>query len=80
MLEKSYLIGCQPIAIEIIQSVLTPELDGLEAKFARNNYGLGALCDMLNAKSSEVKTYLRGQLTSSKSHEFNQEIHKLGII
>ena len=79
-LEKSYLAGCKPVTVEIIQSVLAPDLDGLEAKLARNGYSLGALCEALNAKSSDVKTYLRGQLTSSKSQEFNQEIHKLGII
>lgn len=79
-LEQSYLAGSKPITVEIIQSVLAPDLDGLEAKLARNGYGLGALCEVLNAKSSDVKTYLRGQLTSSKSQEFNQEIHKLGII
>lgn len=79
-LEKAYLTGCKPITVEIIQSVLAADLDGLEAKLARNGYGLGALCEALNAKSSDVKTYLRGQLASGKSQEFNKEIHKLGII
>lgn len=79
-LEKAYLVGCKPISVEIIQSALAPDLNGLEAKLARNGYGIGSLCEALNARSSEVKAYLRGQLISSKSQEFNQEIHKLGVI
>lgn len=79
-LEKAYMVGSKPITIDIIQTILAPDLNGLEAKLARNGYGLSSLCELLNAKSSEVKTYLRGQLASSKSQEFNQEIHKLGII
>lgn len=79
-LEKAYMVGSKPITIDIIQTILAPDLNGLEAKLARNGYGLGSLCELLNAKSSDVKTYLRGQLAASKSQEFNQEIHKLGII
>jgi type II secretory pathway predicted ATPase ExeA len=78
-LEKAYLIGSKPITIDIIQSVLNTEIDGLEAKLARNGYGIASLCETLNAKASEVKTYLRGQLASSKSNAFNQEINKLGV-
>jgi type II secretory pathway predicted ATPase ExeA len=78
-LEKAYLIGSKPITTDIIQAVFTVEIDGLEAKLARSGYGLGPLCDVLNAKPSEVKTYLRGQLTSNKSTGFNQEINKLGV-
>ncbi len=79
-LEKAYMVGSKPITIDIVQTILAPDINGLEAKLARNGYGLAFLCEMLNAKSSEVKTYLRGQLAASRSHEFNQEIHKLGIV
>lgn len=79
-LEEAYMVGSKPITIDIIQMILAPDLNGLEARLARNGYALSSLCELLNAKSSEVKTYLRGQLAFSKSQEFNQEIHKLGII
>jgi type II secretory pathway predicted ATPase ExeA len=79
-LEKAYMVGIKPIPLEVIQTVLAPDIDGLEAKLARNGYNLGSLCEVLNAKTSEVKTYLRGQLTSGKVQGFNQDIHKLGIL
>ncbi len=79
-LEKAYLVGCKPITPEVVQSVLSPDIDGLEAKLARHGYNISTLCDVLNAKPSEVKSYLRGVLTPSKSQEFHGEIQKLGVI
>eukprot|EP01037_Dinobryon_pediforme_P015992 gene15992-16162_t len=78
-LEKAYLTGTKPITADIIQSVLSLDIDGLEAKLARNGYTIASLSEVLNAKASEVKTFLRGQLTSGKANGFNQEINKLGV-
>lgn len=80
-LEQAYLSGTKPITTEIIESILVPDLDGIEAKLARSGYNLQALCEILNSRPSEVKTYLLGQLNNtSKLAEFNKEIYKLGII
>lgn len=79
-MEQAYLAGAKPITPELIQSVLAPDLDVMEAKLARHGYNLPALCEVLNAKPSEVKAYLLGQLHSNKLQEFNKEIHKLGVI
>ncbi|WP_341749279.1 AAA family ATPase [Candidatus Tisiphia endosymbiont of Sialis lutaria] len=80
-MEQAYLAGTKPITLEIIQSVLTPDLDGIEAKLARYGYNIQVLCDVLNAKPSEVKAYLLGQLNNSnKLLEFNKEIYKLGVL
>ena len=56
------------------------DLDGIEAKLARYGYNLQALCEVLNARPSEVRAYLLGQLNSNKLQEFNKEIYKLGVI
>ena len=52
----------------------------LEAKLARYGYNVPALCEVFNARPSEVKAYLLGQLNSNKLPEFNKEIYKLGVI
>lgn len=57
-----------------------PDLNGIAAKLARNGYNLQALCEILNARPSEVKSYLLGKLDTSKLVEFNKEINKLGVI
>lgn len=79
-LEKAYLVGCKPVTPEIVQSVLSPDIDGLEAKLARHGYNISTLCDVLGARPTEIKSYLRGILTPSKAQEFHGEIQKLGVI
>lgn len=79
-MEQAYLAGIKPITTEIIQSILVFDLDGMEAKLARYGYNLQALCEVLNARPGEVKSYLLGQLNSNKLQEFNKEIYKLGVI
>ncbi len=79
-LQKAYIIGVKAVTKEIVQSVLVPEINGLDAKLARNGYTNKYLCDLLNSKSNELKLFLKGQLSGSKVQEFNQEILNLGII
>ena len=49
-LEQAYLSGTKPITVEIIESILVPDLDGIEAKLARSGYNLQALCEVLNSR------------------------------
>lgn len=79
-MEQAYLSCTKPMTVEIIQSVLVPDLDGIEAKLARSGYNLQALCDTLNARPTEIKAYFLGQLNTNKLPEFNKEICKLGVI
>jgi hypothetical protein len=79
-MEEAYLTSTKPINTEIIQFVLAPDLDGIEAKLARHGYNLQALCEIFNARPTEVRSYLLGQLNSNKLQEFNKEIYKLGVI
>ena len=79
-LEQAYLSGTKQITPEVIELILVPDLNGIAAKLARNGYNLQALCEILNARPSEVKSYLLGKLDTSKLVEFNKEINKLGVI
>jgi type II secretory pathway predicted ATPase ExeA len=78
--EKGYKIGEKQISCETVESVLSPNLDSLEPNLARNGYNVQTLCDCLNLSRHEIKSYLRGQLTSSRAEEINKEIHKLGVV
>ena len=79
-LQKAYVTGTKPVTKEIVQSVLIPEINGLDAKLARNGYTIKYLCELLNCKPNEIKLFLKGVLSGPKAHEFNQEILKLGIV
>ncbi len=79
-LVKGHTTGTKPVDRDVIESVLSPDLNALEPKLARQGYGMAVLCEHLNARRSDVKAYLRGQLAAGKTEEFNKEIHKLGIL
>ncbi len=57
---------------EIVESVLSPDINTLEPKLARHGYGIAVLCEHLSARRNEVRAYLKGQLTAGKTEEFNK--------
>ncbi len=77
---KGFETGAKPIGKEIIESVLSPELNTLEPKLARQGYSISVLCELLNARRTDIKAYLRGQLPALKTEEFNKQIQHLGIL
>lgn len=79
-IEKGYQIGEKPIRDETIKSILSPDLNALEPNLARHGYNVTVLCERLNIKRQEIKSYLRGQLNPHRSEEINKEIYKLGIL
>lgn len=79
-LSKGYEAGSKPIDVELIESVLAPDLDSIEPKLTRHGYSIPVLCEHLSARKGEVRAYLRGQLAPGKTEDFNKEIHKLGIV
>ena len=78
--EQGARIGQRPLDLDTAKSVLSPELNSLEAKLTRQGYGTYTLSDYLNIKRGEVKSYLRGQLPGSRIEEISNEIRKLGIL
>jgi len=79
-LEKGLQAGEKPIGTDIAKTVLAPDLNSIEPKLARHGYNISVLCELLNARPSEVKSYLRDQLASGRAEEFNKEIHKIGVL
>ncbi len=79
-LAKAVLIGAKPVDADLVHTVLSPDLDGIEARLARNGYGINALCGHLGARRAEVRAYLAGQLVPGRTDDFNKEIHKLGVL
>ena len=79
-LERGFQVAEKPITLETAKSILSPDLDVLEATLVRNGYNIAVLCDYLNVRRHEAKSYLRGQLSQSRLEELNKEVRKLGIV
>jgi type II secretory pathway predicted ATPase ExeA len=79
-LEKGYQVGEKPVTIETVKSVLSPDLNALEANLARHGYNVTVLCDKLNARRQEIRAYFHGQLNPNRTEEIQKEIHKLVVL
>ena len=79
-LEKGFVIGEKPLGIETVKTILSPDLNVLSAALARSGYNFAVLCNRLNAKPSEVRAYLAGQLGQARTEEIHKEIHQLGAL
>lgn len=77
---KGATTGTKPVDVEIVETILSPDLNTLEPKLARHGYNTTALCEHLNARRGEIKAYFNGQLPAARAEDFNKEIHKLGIL
>lgn len=77
---KGATTGTKPVDVEIVETILSPDLNTLEPKLARHGYNTMALCEHLNARRGEIKAYFNGQLPAARAEDFNKEIHKLGIL
>ncbi|MDD5463353.1 MAG: hypothetical protein PHG00_17330 [Methylococcales bacterium] len=64
---KGAITGIKPVDVEIIEAVLSPDLNTLEPKLARHGYNTTALCEHLNARRNEIKAYFNGQLPAAKA-------------
>ncbi len=54
-LEAGFQAGESPLSTELIESVLSRQIDDLEPTLTRNGYQVKDLAEMLNAKPAEVK-------------------------
>jgi hypothetical protein len=77
---KAYHIGQKPVDIEVLNDVISKDLDGIEATLRRYGYDIKALSEAVDARPSEIRTYFKGRLSSGRATEIQKEILKLGIV
>jgi len=78
-LEKTFKIGQRTITADIIENILTPGFDGLEPKLTRNGYDVKTLADMLHVRPLEIRKFLHGKLSTSRTQEIRDEMLANGI-
>lgn len=67
--EEAYLIGQKPVEAEIVGSVLAKDIDSLEPVLTRYGYNVKTLADLLDTKSTEIRSFLHGNLTPARTQE-----------
>lgn len=78
-LEAGYQTGEQPVSVEIVESVLSKQLDDLEPTLTRHGYRLRDLSELVGAKPDEIKALFRNQLEPSRSRELREQMLAAGL-
>jgi type II secretory pathway predicted ATPase ExeA len=77
--EEAYKSGVKPITVEVVESVLAKDLDGMEARLARNGYQAKAIAEILNVRPAVIKSLFNGQLEPVKAQELKSELLAAGV-
>ncbi len=77
--EEAYQVGQNPVTPEIIDAVLSKQLDNLEPKLVRHGYNTQVLSRLLNVRPAEIRSFLHGQLPPGRTEELRNELLAVGI-
>jgi hypothetical protein len=78
-LEAGYLTGEKPISVELVESVLSRQLDDLEPTLMRHGYRLKDLVEQFDAKPAEVKSMFHNMLDPVRSAELRDKMLSAGL-
>jgi hypothetical protein len=77
--EEGFRLGEKPVTAEIVASTLAPNFDALEPKLTRQGYSVKILAEQFNAKPTEIRRFLSGQLDTGRAHDLAEEMRAAGI-
>jgi hypothetical protein len=67
--EEAFRVGEKPITVEVIEAVLSRQIDDLEPKLMRHGYDVRILASQFNAKLAEIRQFLQGALDADRARE-----------
>jgi N-acetyl-anhydromuramyl-L-alanine amidase AmpD len=78
-LEVGYQAGEQTISADLVESVLSKQLEELEPTLTRHGYRVKDLVEQFDAKASEVKALFNNQLDPSRTAELRDRMLRAGL-
>jgi len=78
-LETGYRMGEQPVSAELLENVLSRQLDDLEPTLARNGYRIKDLVEQFDVKAAEVKALLNGRLDPKRASQLQERMLAAGL-
>lgn len=78
-LEAAYQIGERPISAEMVESVLSRQIDDLEPTLTRNGYRLKDLVEQFDAKPAEIKALFSNSLEPTRAAELREKMLRAGL-
>jgi type II secretory pathway predicted ATPase ExeA len=77
--EEGYRVGQKPVTVQVMETILSRDINELEPRLTRHGYNAKVLAEVLNAKPREIRALLRGQLAPGRAQELQHEMLAVGI-
>jgi hypothetical protein len=77
--EAGFEIGAKPIDASVVEAILSRQLNDLEPQLTRNGYDVRSLVERFDAKTSEIRQLLRGDLDPARTRELMDEMRAAGL-
>lgn len=78
-LEAGYQTGQNPVTAELVESVLSRQLDDLEPTLTRHGYRLKDMVEQFDAKPAEIRALFSNQLEPARAAELRDRILAAGL-
>lgn len=78
-LDAGYQPGEKPVTAELVETVLSRQLDDLKPTLARHGYRLKDMTDHFEAKAAEIRAMLSNQLEPKRTAEIRERMLVAGL-
>lgn len=78
-LEEGFRVGERPITPQLIETILSPQLDELEPRLRRHGYDARAIAELAGARTADIQTLLRGELEAGRTREITDRLRAAGL-
>jgi hypothetical protein len=78
-LEEGWRVGERPVTAQLVEALLSPQLDDLEPRLRRHGYDVPDLAELINARQGEIRSLLRGELEPARSREITAKLMAAGL-
>ncbi len=78
-LEKGFRVGERPIAPQLVETILSPQLDELEPRLRWHGYDVRTVAELASAKTSDIQALLRGELEATRTREITDRLRAAGL-
>ena len=78
-LEEGFRVGERPITPQLIETILSPQLDELEPRLRRHGYDARAIAELAGARTADIQALLRGELEAGRTREITDRLRAAGL-
>ncbi len=78
-LEEGFRVGERPITPQLIETILSPQLDELEPRLRRHGYDVRTVAELAGARTGDIQALLRGELEAGRTHEITDRLRAAGL-